>query len=611
MTENDDEYNFYDPDTWYKQSNPRVIDQEPRRDEDEVKLPEPKEVSKIEGDIISQDEKRHIVFTGVENATRGSYNRIYDVSGEKTVLIASGKVVYNDGMLQKDSVLYKLDENNKPKFLTRDTARILHDGWFEKFSEDNNSLFLCKDAGNGTYRRIMEFPAVSPGGRTILADGTIVDELDRSDWYHRYEYKYDEKNNTLKFIGGEGHEPSEEDEYSVGGKVQKLTIGDAEITAWNQTNYPQNGEAYDTNHLVIQDIKSREFIFEKIAEEDRGFSIERNDDKLLVIDREEGKAKTFDIVRNEKGVLQANIIGERPITLDEKYALHKKKECLNGTFYQSWDGSCSVFVADNKENKELAYGNAYCELPVYNGLAEYYFTNVNGKPLPKGVYDFTNSCYRDDLEAVVDLGNKFYGVKKKGEEQFGIYEMADTEMKKPLMMVDSCRLIETRDSSGGIDASMIYTRDRTTYRYKISEDGKFVPIAKQKDNTELFLSTGKNWKKIELKPKTHVYITESRGIVFEGSAPVFDDKGEKFMQKHNKTGLLSNDKALKFALFLSGEIHEGKDDKPVESYLNAKEELKNKLRRQDKYKVKKLTDESEQTYSTLVKLRQNISESQR
>ena len=165
---------WYTEETAYKRGNPEVIDKTPRQDEEVFKLPKPKTMSKIEGDIKVEDKERGIVLTSFYNEKEGyHFNRLYDVSGEKPVLMASGTVDYKDGMFiihypnkqdcndrgdylkYMQSALYKLDKSNKPHFVAANATEILNDGWFEQSSGKDYSVYLCKDENAGKYRSIM------------------------------------------------------------------------------------------------------------------------------------------------------------------------------------------------------------------------------------------------------------------------------------------------------------------------------------------------------------------------------------------------------------------------------------------------------------------------
>lgn len=511
-----------------------VIDKFPRKDEEVFKLPKPKKMSEIEGDIEVEDKERGIVFTSFYNKKeRYHFNRLYDVSGEKPLLLASGDIDYKDSMFIKhypnkqdcddrgdylkymQSALYKLDKSNKPHFVAANAIEILNNGWFEQSSGKDYSVYLCKDENAGKYRRVMNFGADMSGHREVTADGTIIDELDRTDWYHKDEYKYDAKKHTLKFVKGQGYE--------------------SDVYDYDQRHGYNNNDNNDSNVEYKDDIEGC------------------------------------------------------------------KVETYYGTFYHSgkrYQGGTFV-RKDGTENHSFSGGGLYDQIGVGsvlpNGLAKVSETTYSASGFgnwgreSKSIYDFKNSCYRDDLEEIRDLGDKFYAAKKTGEKQFGIYEMADEDMKNPLIMVDGC---ERNNESGwminfeNIPDNIIYTIGETKYRCEITPEGKLKPIAKQTSEKDLFLSTGSQWIKANLKEgtewnidiKERPFIRISKKIWYGDSQ--FDYKWE---QKR-----LTNDEAEKFAHSIAKTAQTEKFEKLKEGYHNAKKRLQN--HRDDK-KQKAMTDD--------------------
>lgn len=311
------------------------------------------------------------------------------------------------------------------------------------------------------------------------------------------------------------------------------------------------------------------------------FSISEENGILLLVDLDEQKTKSLGFVRDDDGNLHTDMIEERPVTMEEKYAGYSSIPCLHGTFYLTSNKENIVFV-DNKgmENLEFSDSGVYCDYePTYNGLANS-FSFSSGSHRQEGVYDFKNSCYRDDLETVVDLGYNFYAAKKKGEKQFGIYEIADEKMKDPLIMVDKCSLAGPvshtellRDSSNNI----IYSIGETTYRYEVTKDGKLKPIAKQTNNKDLFLSTGNKWRKIDLKEDTRVDISWNYGIEFERGKYYTDEKGREYLKTCYERKSIPNDKILKFVDAGVSKTQTEVIENPKEGYHNAKAKLKKNL----------------------------------
>ena len=126
-------------------------------------------------------------------------------------------------------------------------------------------------------------------------------------------------------------------------------------------------------------------------------------------------------------------------------------EYAGGTFMKT-DGTKDTAFSGGR-----LYDQNYVGKVTLNGLAKTTATTYTAQTIDgsngwgqegHSIYDFKNSQYREDLEDLIDLGRKFYAVKKIGEKQFGIYEMADETMKNPLIMVDSCHLTNTNNYPG-------------------------------------------------------------------------------------------------------------------------------------------------------------------
>lgn len=602
---NNDEYESHDynytEETAYKRGNPVLIDKEPRQDEEMLKLPKPKTMSQIEGNIEVDDKERGIIFTSFYNKKDSyQFNRLYDVSGEKPVLLASGRLDYKDGMFivnyppkqpcydsgddlkYMQSALYKLDTSNKPHFVAGNVVEILNDGWFEQSSGKDYSVYLCKDENAGKYRRIMNFGADASGHREVTADGTIIDELDRTDLYHKDEYKYDAKKHTLKFVKGKGYES---DEYDYD---ERHGYSDAE-------------DSYEVP--ISQDIKKKRYLDIKNGQENgifTSFCDAKTNDEICTVyseyDLKEGRDYIYDkdsgkltinkyesgvivnISRNEDGQFS---VEEQPMSSEErkKGLLVEYADTKFGTFFYSSDcDSGGTFVRkDGTEDKTLVGGGFYGEISVGsvlpNGLANvnkttYSASSFGGWGRKSGsIYDFKTSSYRDDLEEIKNIGDKFYAVKKKDEEKFGIYEAADEDMKNPLMMVDDCKLVTSKN--------ILFSIGDAKLRCEVTPEGRLKPIAKQNSRKELYLSTGGQWVRVDLKEDTRAgiddrYISLNRG-------EYYIDNGIEYLRKSYDYILLSNEEAKTFAHSIAKTVQTEKVDVLKEGYHNAKERVMARL----------------------------------
>lgn len=612
-----------------------VIDKFPRKDEEVFKLPKPKKMSEIEGDIEVEDKERGIVFTSFYNKKeRYHFNRLYDVSGEKPLLLASGDIDYKDSMFIKhypnkqycddrgdylkymQSALYKLDKSNKPHFVAANAIEILNNGWFEQSSGKDYSVYLCKDENAGKYRRVMNFGADMSGHREVTADGTIIDELDRTDWYHKDEYKYDAKKHTLKFVKGEGYERGygdyeEEHGYDDEDGYRNIQISsDIEVRVVPvKTNGQEDGYKItfrDTNEgarYSKYDCEKNMLAFLRSSSDNVESLYSYNGDVLTINDYNNGIIKTIDCFRNENGNFS---IQKKPMDIDERKKGYERlhwgfDDTKYGTFFrhQSKYSGGTFVKTDGTQDATFSGGGLYNQIGVNtilpSGLAKISGTTYSASGFgnwgreSKCIYDFKTSSYRDDLEEIRDLGDKFYAVKKKGEEKFGIYEMADEDMKNPLIMVDSC---ERNNESGwminfeNIPDNIIYTIGETKYRCEITPEGKLKPIAKQTSEKDLFLSTGSQWIKANLKEgtewsidiKERPFIRISKKVWYGDSQ--FDYKWE---QKR-----LTNTDAEKLAHSIARTAQTEKFEKLKEGYHNAKKRLQD--HRDDKTQ-KAMTDD--------------------
>ena len=190
-----------------------------------------------------------------------------------------------------------------------------------------------------------------------------------------------------------------------------------------------------------------------------------NDGVLTVNDYDRGVVKTIDCSRDENGNFS---IQEKPMYIDERKKGYEQlgwdfEETKYGTFFRNISEYAGGTFMKTDGTKDTAfsggrlYDQNYVGKVTLNGLAKTTATTYTAQTIDgsngwglKGhsIYDFKNSQYREDLEDLIDLGRKFYAVKKIGEKQFGIYEMADETMKNPLIMVDSCHLTNTNNYSG-------------------------------------------------------------------------------------------------------------------------------------------------------------------
>lgn len=611
--EDDNEYESsdysYTEETAYLRGDPELIDKKPRQDEEIFKLSKPKTVSEIEGNIEVEDKKRGIVFTSYYNKKgRYHFNRLYDVSGEKPVLLASGDVDYKDGMFivhypNKQSVddrgdylkymqsaLYKLDKSNKPHFVAANVVEILNDGWFEQSSGKDYSVYLCKDENDGKYRRVMNFGADMSGHREVTADGTIIDELDRTDWYHKDEYKYDAKKHTLKFVKGEGYELDDYD-YNENDEYQSIQISsDIEVRVVPvKTNGQEDGYEItfrDTNEgarYSEYDYEKDELAFLRSESNDVKSFYSYNGDVLTINDYNNGIIKTIDCFRNENGNFS---IQEKPMDIGERKKGYERLywdfvDTKYGTFFrhQSKYSGGTFVKTDGTQDTTFSGGGLYNQISVNtilpNGLAKISGTTYSAHGFgnwgreSKCIYDFKTSAYREDLEDIRELGDKFYAAKKNGEDKFGIYEMADEDMKNPLIMVDDCKLIRRtgvayRDIKELDTDIILFSVGDTKCRCEITPEGKLKPIAKQKNDKELYLSTGSQWVKVDLPEDAKVHIREEAISI------------DRWTSNGGYCDLiyLSSTDALEFARSIAKTSQKEKiKEQPQETYYNAKERL--------------------------------------
>ena len=610
----------YTEENAYKVKSPKLIDKEPRKDKETIKLPKPKTVSEIEGNIGVEDKEHGIVFTSFYNKKKGkNFNRLYDVSGKVPVLIASGPIQYKDGMFivhypnkqdvesrgdylkHMQSVLYKLDKNNKPQFVANKALQILNDGWFEQSSGEDYSVYLCKNEGDGKYKRIMRFGADMSGHREVTAEGVIIDELARSDWYHRDEYRYDAEKNTLTFVKGEGYDRTEDYDYDDEYCPDKQISPDIKMEVAKEHD---KGGYY----IYFCDTHKNENIAKVYTDNVRGAGEDFwNIDKagqLTIKDYNEGIVKVVSATRDEEGNFS---ISESKMDIEERKEGFRKLgwDCVNtnyGTFFEKrgkYTGG--TFVRnDGTEDKRFAggslYDQVYVDNVVSNGLARVNVRTFSASDFGgwgvdhPTIYDFKNSCIRHDLEEIKWLGDEFCAVKKFGDEQFGIYESADAEMKNPLIMVDNCFVSGYRDcfyheKEEDAPNNIIFDRDGVRCRCEVTPEGKLKPIAKQSKEKGLFLSSGGKWVKIELNEDTRVDLGWDNIMIRRGE--YYTKNGNEYIDRTYDSISLSNEDAIKFARSVSRTAQtENIDDRVSETYHKAKERLKKKLEEKTDTKAK-------------------------
>ena len=138
-----------------------------------------------------------------------------------------------------------------------------------------------------------------------------------------------------------------------------------------------------------------------------------------------------------------------------------------------------------------------------------------------------------------------------------------------LIMVDDCELIRRtgvayRDIKELNTDIILFSVGDTKCRCEITPEGKLKPIAKQKNDKELYLSTGSQWVKADLPEDAKVHIRE-KAISIDRWA--------------NDGGCcdyiyLSSTDALEFARSIAKTSQKEKiKEQPQETYYNAKERL--------------------------------------
>lgn len=252
-----------------------------------------------------------------------------------------------------------------------------------------------------------------------------------------------------------------------------------------------------------------------------------------------------------------------------------------GTFYNGEGYQCGDFV--NNQNEVIHIGGSiddrrYACSPTNNGLMEVSYTDFNlhrGFSRGSYVYDLKNNCHRDDLSSVVGLGYDFFAAKKEGETKYGVYEIADEEMKIPLMHVDKIHLShpkyysgDVRDNTNFID----YEVDDCQYKAELTFDNKIVPLMKLKDN-KLSVAGGGEWIALNLSKDVGVSFGKDKDVVTltKYSKPFID--GEMFSQKVVAHQTLDHKQLLKLAKMQGKTAHREPMEKIGEGYLNNKEKL--------------------------------------
>ena len=420
-------------------------------------------------------------------------------------------------------------------------------------------MILIEDKGK--YRRVKQFSADVSGHRKVTADGTIIDELDRSDWYHKNEYKYDAKNNTLTLVKGEGYEPSNDDAYDYrdNGWYSKEILISPDVKLYIsrliingfEDNYKL--ELYDTNknanyaryghNTCIANIHT-----DNIRGIDKDFWYTNKDGVLTIKDYDQGLVKVINNSRNEKGNLS---ISEHPMDINEKregfkYLYWDFEDTKYGTFFKNNadsyeggtfvknDGTLDTTLLVNKSDDD------FCVSVLPNGLTSVvtgHYSSYGTRIEKSRVYDFKNSCYRDDLEKVYNLGDKFYAAQKTGEKLLGIYEIADEK-----------------------------------------------PVAKQTSEKDLFLSTGGQWVKVDLKEDTRADI--SSDYIEIKRSEYGSRNGDEYPIRVYDIIYLSNNDAEEFAHSIAQTGQKEKiAEKPLETYHNAKDRLKQRLEEKNNAKL--------------------------
>ena len=192
------------------------------------------------------------------------------------------------------------------------------------------------------------------------------------------------------------------------------------------------------------------------------------------------------------------------------------------------------------------------------------------------VYDLKNSRRLDDYAEVKNLGGIFFAARKEGEDQFSIFEMADRDMKTPLVKVDACQVIHQIPYTESKVTSIVFTIGDSQYRYEITPEKKLKPIAK-KVGEKLFLSTGSQWVDASADGLSadisFNYISLERKYEYPSKFRK-NSKSFKLFGGH----CLSNDEARALAHLLAKtvnkEIIREEIPKEIYSYHNAKERLK-------------------------------------
>lgn len=608
------------------------IDAEYHADEDTQKLKTPKEVEKIEGLPIDSDEKRNLLVTGAYNKDKGYiYKRLYDMSGEKPKFIAGGSIKLKDDLAVINGHLYQFsDNNNDLSYVTSHVHELLGKGFFTQYPggfwndeerhkhRDENTVCYCD---NGEYKRLA---IISPHlGDTI--EVTPKGNLKFVDtWYNNndasvdiYELNYDKKNSLIKTVFEDHYEEtidfsrSEEMTSDNASKTpQELVFEKNRKILEAKGNYAVEGEEeeylHDEQFSSDLEVKVRPNIINLNGRQD-GYLIDFRDgngwtvaqvytdtlrkrDKdfwytyesgvLTVKDYNEGRLKYINTMRDDRGRIS---VSEEPMGINErrdgfKFLGWKHTDTKYGTFFnENYNGGTFVRKDGTEDKTFFVDGDCgvYTEV-LSNGLASMktvYYSNFGKKIEHSQIYDFKNSRNREDLDELKDLGDKFYAVRKTGEKQFGIYEMADDEMKNPLIMVDNCVALGSRDIHGWTSTNnLVYEKAGTTYRCEITSEGKLKPIAKQQSKKDLFLSSGGKWVKVDLKDNTRATISQNRIILEQGKYSVIN--GSETPIKINNAMYLSNDEAVKLARSIAKTAQKEKiDNKVLGSYHNAKERL--------------------------------------
>lgn len=542
--------------------------------------------------VLEYDDKHKIARVRVSNK-RGIQFFDMSKSEPRLILVASTAQRYNteykDGCFvsvdyDRSKQVWALDSKNTPQpiaqFGEKETVCLFEDGVFTATGEKDKLLgvYNVKDGkANWLLTTQANYNSLNyDSDEKVLAIGKPHSfSEDHSEYIKTTEYfRITDKASYM----GKNTEKSSEDDFHDDDDYYapdfEFAIGQYEIYKDRDFQKDQWNNTYNS-HVRIHDTKTNKW-YNTYTCRTNDMDIEQKDGNIVIKDRDIGK-----IITMSPAAKPYEYLSSEEMSPQERFANRYGIKTKYGTFYNGDGYQCGDFVSN--QNKVIHVGGCIDDRQYAGSLTNNGLMNIgyNDFDLHRGfsngsyVYDFKNDCRRDDLEAVIDLGYDFFAAKKKGETKYGVYEIADEEMKIPLMQVDKIKLSvpqhykgAAKDNTNFID----YEIDGSICKAELMPEGKIAPLMKLKDN-KLSVSGGGEWISMKLDKNIEVDFTEGKDIIglTKYSEPVASGTGTRRNYLARET--LDYQKLLKLAKLQAKDSQRERVEKIREGYLNRKERL--------------------------------------